>query len=57
MSFTPYPPPKVLTDLLREKRKFRLATHVNPDADGLGSLLGLGLALAEAGKEGRDDST
>ncbi|HKI83433.1 MAG TPA: DHH family phosphoesterase [Candidatus Krumholzibacteria bacterium] len=51
MSFAPYPPPEALTALLREKRSFRLATHVNPDADGLGSLLGLGLALAAAGKQ------
>jgi len=50
MSFVPYAPPKELTDLLREKQSFRLATHVNPDADGLGSLLGLGLALSVAGK-------
>lgn len=50
MSFAPYPPPRELTDLLRAKQKFRLATHVNPDADGLGSLLGLGLALSAAGK-------
>ena len=50
MSFVPYAPPEELLDLLREKQSFRLATHVNPDADGLGSLLGLGLALSAAGK-------
>jgi len=50
MSFAPYPPPRKLVEILLERNRFRLATHVNPDADGIGSLLGLGLALQAMGK-------
>ncbi len=50
MSFVPYPPPAELIALLGSSHGFRLTTHVNPDADGIGSLLGLGLALRAAGK-------
>ncbi len=50
MRFIPYPPPPDLVEVFREHHSFRLTTHVNPDADGIGSLLGLGLALEAAGK-------
>ncbi len=53
MTHAPYLPPQTLLDLLRDKQRFWLATHVNPDADGIGSMLGLGLALTAAGKEVR----
>jgi len=36
--------------VLREKMSFLLMTHKDPDADGIGSMLALGKALANAGK-------
>ncbi|MFZ5868600.1 MAG: DHH family phosphoesterase [Thermodesulfobacteriota bacterium] len=36
--------------ILRNEDDFVIATHVNPDGDALGSLLGLALALADMGK-------
>ncbi len=36
--------------ILSNKDNFFLATHVNPDGDGIGSLLALALALKERGK-------
>jgi len=38
------------TELLKNDR-FLLMTHVDPDADGIGSMLALGRALSDAGKE------
>ena len=35
---------------LNSGRKFLIASHVRPDGDAVGSLLGLGLALQDAGK-------
>lgn len=37
--------------ILREGKRFWLASHIRVDGDGLGSLLGLSLALRKAGKE------
>jgi phosphoesterase RecJ-like protein len=45
-----YPPPPELLRLLQQKDCFLLATHVNPDADGVGSMLGLAGALRRVGK-------
>nr|GLJ86864.1 phosphoesterase [Microbispora rosea subsp. aerata] len=39
------------TDLIRAAGTTALACHVSPDGDALGSMLGLGLALARAGKK------
>ncbi len=39
-----------IANLLTEKDHFFLATHVNPDGDGIGSLLALTLALKAQGK-------
>ncbi len=36
---------------LRQGKRFFLVTHINPDADGLGSMLALALALEGQGKE------
>ncbi|OAG27478.1 hypothetical protein TH606_06615 [Thermodesulfatator autotrophicus] len=41
---------KEIARLLAEKDNFFLATHVNPDGDGIGSLLALTLALKAQGK-------
>ena len=40
----------VIKERLDEARKIVIASHVRPDGDAIGSLLGLGLALREAGK-------
>ena len=40
-----------IVSLLLEKERFLLATHEDPDADGIGSMLALGRALSRAGKE------
>jgi phosphoesterase RecJ-like protein len=42
-----------LVDVIRQNQRFLLTTHVRPDADGLGSLLALGEALEQKGKEVR----
>lgn len=39
-----------LVRLIRKSKKILIATHVNPDADGIGSMLGLGQALKALGK-------
>lgn len=39
-----------LVDLIRREEEFILATHVNPDGDAIGSLLGLGLLFRKMGK-------
>lgn len=40
-----------LIDLVGSRRRFLLTTHVRPDPDGLGSMLGLAEGLASLGKE------
>ena len=40
-----------LEELVRAHRHFVLSTHVNPDGDGLGSEVGLGLYLKARGKD------
>jgi bifunctional oligoribonuclease and PAP phosphatase NrnA len=40
-------------DLVRRHQRFLLTTHVRPDPDGLGSLLGLAAALEQMGKNVR----
>jgi phosphoesterase RecJ-like protein len=37
-------------DLVRRRQRFLLTTHIRPDPDGLGSMLGLAGALQERGK-------
>ncbi|MFC1835542.1 bifunctional oligoribonuclease/PAP phosphatase NrnA [Thermodesulfobacteriota bacterium] len=37
--------------ILREEDRFVVVTHVNPDGDAIGCLLGLSLALSEMGKK------
>jgi len=39
-----------IAKILREEDRFLIVTHVNPDGDAVGSLLGLHLALREMGK-------
>lgn len=41
---------KDLVRLIRKSKKILIATHVNPDADGIGTMLGLGQALKTLGK-------
>src|SRR4051794_31912700 len=38
-------------DLVQQKQRFLLTTHVRPDPDGLGSMLGLAEILTAMGKE------
>jgi phosphoesterase RecJ-like protein len=40
-----------IKDRLAAAKKIVIASHVRPDGDAIGSLLGLGLALIDAGKE------
>jgi phosphoesterase RecJ-like protein len=40
-----------IANLLREKRRFLLLTHKDPDADGIGSMLAMAKALQNAEKE------
>ena len=40
-----------IKEILEKEKYFLLATHVNPDADGLSSMLAMTLALREQGKE------
>jgi len=40
-----------LIELLKSKNDFILATHVQPDGDAIGSLLGLGMLLGNIGKK------
>jgi len=40
-----------IPDVLRTEDKFLIVTHVNPDGDAVGSLLGMYLALREMGKK------
>lgn len=49
MTEFPYAAPAPLLEALEQSRHVVLASHENPDADGIGSLLALGLALQERG--------
>jgi phosphoesterase RecJ-like protein len=40
-------------DLVNRHQRFLLTTHVRPDGDGIGSILGLGDTLRQMGKEAR----
>lgn len=40
-----------IVDILQRGRRFLMTTHIDPDADGIGSMLGLGTSLRRAGKE------
>ena len=40
-----------LREIISDARRVLVITHVRPDGDAIGSLLGLGLALQQAGKE------
>lgn len=42
-----------IAEILRNEDRFLIVTHVNPDGDAIGSLLGLHVALAEMGKHSR----
>lgn len=42
---------KEIAEKIQASDRFLLASHVRPDADAVGSLLGLGLALKSAGKQ------
>ncbi len=48
---SPLVPPVFLKSLLSDHDRFWLATHVHPDNDGMGSMLALGLALRDMGKQ------
>ncbi|PWH16079.1 MAG: hypothetical protein DDG59_10525 [Anaerolineae bacterium] len=43
-------PNDLIGEALRNAERLLLVTHIRPDGDAIGSLLGLGLALMEAGK-------
>lgn len=43
-------PPKELLDFLKREGNFLIATHINPDGDGLGSAIALSTALRKLGK-------
>ncbi len=42
---------KQIVEILKGKKRFLLLTHKDPDPDGIGSMLALGKALSNAGKE------
>lgn len=44
-------PPKSILDFFKKEDKFIIATHMNPDGDGLGSAIALSLALQKIGKK------
>lgn len=44
-------PDREIAQKIKESSSFLIASHVRPDADAVGSLLGLGLALKNAGKK------
>lgn len=48
---------KEIARILRTEDRFLAVTHVNPDGDAIGSLLGLALALSEMGKASQALST
>ncbi len=41
----------LISKTIREKKDFILATHIQPDGDAIGSILGLGLFLKKMGKK------
>ncbi|RCK76249.1 MAG: 3'-to-5' oligoribonuclease A [Anaerolineae bacterium] len=43
-------PRTLIGEALQDSERLLLVTHIRPDGDAIGSLLGLGLALLEAGK-------
>jgi len=45
------PAMQAILDVIQRGRRFVLVSHLRPDGDAIGSLLGLGLALEAAGKE------
>ena len=49
MTELPYQVPEQVLELLRSAGSILLATHENPDPDGLGSVAGFGLALPSLG--------
>ena len=40
-----------LMDIFDNNSKFYISSHVNPDGDSIGSMLGLGLGLIKKGKD------
>lgn len=42
---------ETISDLIRSNQRFFICAHENPEGDAIGATLGLGLALASAGKE------
>lgn len=40
-----------LKSILTSKQRFTMSCHINPDGDGIGSLLALGMSLQELGKD------
>jgi phosphoesterase RecJ-like protein len=44
-------PPKELLNFLRNEDNFLIATHINPDGDGLGSAIALSMSLQGFGKK------
>jgi phosphoesterase RecJ-like protein len=44
---------ETIISLIRDKRRFVLTTHVNPDGDAIGSEVALAAWLTEAGKQGQ----
>ncbi|MEJ2024480.1 MAG: bifunctional oligoribonuclease/PAP phosphatase NrnA [Deltaproteobacteria bacterium] len=40
-----------IADIARKGKRFLMTTHVDPDADGIGSMLGFAASLRQAGKE------
>lgn len=40
-----------IIDIVQEGKRFLMTTHIDPDADGIGSMLGFGTSLQRAGKE------
>jgi phosphoesterase RecJ-like protein len=57
MMMTNDPPGKHLSQTIREQiqaaQRFLIVSHIRPDGDAIGSLLGLGMALIQAGKDVR----
>jgi phosphoesterase RecJ-like protein len=43
--------PGELIQFIRNEKKFIIATHINPDGDGIGSAIALSMALESMGKE------
>ena len=42
---------ETLTHKLKSSQRFLIVSHIRPDGDAIGSLLGLGLALLNVGKD------